>query len=87
MMFVTYGEGNKHAERLKRGLAILGPPFVAKLCWWCHGTTTHQFESCDVCGKDRAYGTALGLLIGNTPAPESVVNQVLVAAEATVTNS
>ncbi len=81
-MFVPYGDGEKHAERLKCGLAVLGPSFVAQICWWCDGTTTRKFEHCDVCGKGRLYGSALGLLIGNSPAPESVVNQVLVAAGA-----
>ena len=80
-MHVTYGEGDKHAERLKQGLAVLGPNFVAKLCWWCDGTTMRKFEPCNVCGKGRVYWAGLGLLIGNEPAPESVVNQVLVAAE------
>jgi hypothetical protein len=40
-----------------------------------------NFEHCDVCCKGKFYGSALGLLIGNMPAPDSVVNQVLVAAE------
>ena len=80
-MHVPYGEGRAHAEKLKRGLQVLGPEFIAQLCWWCDGTTMHKFEHCDVCGKGRFYGAALGLLQGaSTPAPESVVNQVLVAA-------
>ena len=79
-MHVPHGEREAHAERLRRGLAALGPDFVASLCWWCDGTTTRNFDHCDVCGKGRMYGSALGLLIGDQPAPESVVNQVLVAA-------
>lgn len=78
-MHSPYGEeGDKHAERLKRGLLRLGPGFLASLCWWCHGTASHKFEHCTVCGKH--YGSALGLLVNNEPAPSSVVNQVLVAA-------
>lgn len=78
---ITYGDGPKHAERLKRGLAALGPNFLAFLCWWCDGTGNHKFECCNVCGKGKQYGASLGLLTGhNMPAPESVVNQVLVAA-------
>ena len=79
-MHIPYGEGEAHAERLKRGLSALGPDFVASLCWWCDGTTVRKFEPCNVCGRGRLYGSALGLLIGNEPAPESVVNQVLIAA-------
>lgn len=88
MMHVPYGEGAAHAEKLKRGLQALGPWFLARLCWWCHGTTMPARSTgdygghCNVCGKDHPYGTALGLLTGDSqPAPESVVNQVLVAAE------
>lgn len=40
-----------------------------------------KFEHCRVCGEGRIYGAALGLLMGTKPAPESVVNQVLVAAD------
>lgn len=80
-MRVPYGQGDEHAARLKRGLQVLGPNFIATLCYWCDGTTVHGFERCNVCGRGKAYGEALGLLQGNTPAPESVVNQVLIAAE------
>ena len=80
-MRVPYGDGDKHAAKLKKGLEHLGVGFVAQLCYWCEGTTTRKFESCHVCGRGRVYGTSLGLLINNQPAPESVVNQVLVAAE------
>ena len=80
-MRVTWGTEDVHAKRLKAGLAALGPEFVAQICWWCDGTTKRKFEPCNVCGKGRFYGAALGLLIGNEPAPESVVNQVLVASE------
>lgn len=81
MMHITYGTETVHAEKLKRGLERLGDSFVARICYWCNGTGHHKFEYCSVCGKDKPYGTALGLLIGNTPASESVVNQVLVAGE------
>lgn len=82
-MHVPYGEGPAHAERLKRGLARLGPEFAASLCWWCEGTTVRKFEHCDICwDKHLGYGSALGMLIGKAPAGQSVVNQVLVAADA-----
>lgn len=80
-MHVHYDESVAHAERLVRGLAVLGPNFLAKLCWWCNGTTRHNFECCDVCAHERTYGMGLGLLLCGKPAPESVVNQVLMAAE------
>jgi hypothetical protein len=79
--FITYGEEETHAAKLRAGLAKLSPQFVAEVCWWCDGTGRHKFEHCTVCGADKMYGTALGLLINNRPAPESVVNQVLVAAD------
>jgi len=79
--FITYGEEEAHAAKLRVGLAKLGPNFVAEVCWWCNGTGRHNYEHCDVCGKSKFYGTALGLLINNEPAPESVVNQVIVAAD------
>ncbi|MGH7487826.1 MAG: hypothetical protein ACREMY_19825 [bacterium] len=80
-MHVTYGATDLHAQKLKRGLAALGPEFCAFICWWCHGTTLHRFEQCNVCGKGFSE-MPLGLLQGdNKPAPSSVVNQVIVAAE------
>lgn len=80
-MHVTWDEEDAHAAKLKAGLIVLGPSFVAQVCWWCDGTTRRKFEGCSVCGEGRVYGAALGLLIGNKPAPESVVNQVLVASD------
>jgi hypothetical protein len=80
-MHITYGKEIFHAMQLKRGLEKLGPNFVATLCYWCEGTGHHKFEHCTVCGRGKQYGCALGLLIENTPAPESVVNQVLIAGE------
>jgi len=81
-MFVDLDKRTQHAAQLKRGLERLGPNFVATICYWCDGTTTHNFEHCHVCGAGKFYGTSLGLLINNKPAPDSVVNQVLVAGEA-----
>lgn len=79
MMHVTYGHEEAHAELLRTGLTRLGPNFLAEICYWCKGTTHHAFEHCSVCGDRKPYGTALGLLVNGKPAPESVVNQVLVA--------
>lgn len=82
MMHVPYDKRDEHAKLLRAGLTALGPNFLASICYWCEGDTMRNHEHCDVCGRDKPYGTALGLLMGNRPAPESVVNQVLVAAEA-----
>lgn len=69
-----------HQAALHRGLEVLGPDFVAQICWWCKGTTNHNYWGCEVCGPPGK-GSPLGLLVNNEPAPYSVVNQVLVAAE------
>lgn len=84
-MHVTYGDHTQHAEALTRGLKKMPPGFLAKLCWWCDGTTMRNYENCTVCGEGRPYGAALGLLTAwDKPAPESVVNQVLAAAGASI---
>lgn len=80
-MYIERGKEDEHAHKLKTRLQKLGPHFVAGICWWCDGTGRRRFEPCGVCGKGRVYGTSLGLLINNEPASESVVNQVLVAAD------
>lgn len=77
-MHVHYGSEEAHKAKLVKGLATLGPDFLASLCWWCDGSTKREFESCNVC-SDNGYGSALGLLVGGKPAPVSVVNQVLIA--------
>lgn len=77
-MFIPHDEVEAYTARLDRGLKALGSNFLASLCWWCKGTTRHNFEHCDICGK-HGYGSATGLLVCNEPAPASVVNQVLVA--------
>jgi hypothetical protein len=79
---IVFGEAKQHADKLKRGLKRLGSAYVAEICFWCDGKGTRKFEHCHVCGAGKFYGTALGLLINNKPAPDSVVNQVLLAAEA-----
>jgi rubrerythrin len=80
-MHITYGTEKEHATKLKRGLKKLGNNFVAEICYWCEGTGRHDFEQCHVCGRDKQYGTSLGLLCGLKPASDSVVNQVLIAGE------
>lgn len=86
---IEYDKGGEHAAKLHRGLKILGPDFTAIICWWCKGTTYHCYEPCSVCGKGRNRWTGLGLLYypSSEPAPESVVNQVLVAAERNLENA
>lgn len=83
-MHVLFGEGKQHSEKLKHGLEVLGSNFVARICWCCDGTTDKRpefgFGSCERC-SNNGYATGLGLLINGKPAPVSVVNQVLIAAE------
>lgn len=79
-VYVQHGEEDAWVAKLSAGLVALGAEFLAQFCWWCHGTTRRDYEHCQVCGK-YGYGTAQGLLVGNEPAPASVINQVLVAAE------
>ncbi len=81
-MHITSGQEKIHAEKLKQGLIKLGSNYVAIICWWCEGKGFRKFEHCTVCGKNKPYATGLGVLINNQPAPESVVNQILVAADA-----
>lgn len=85
-MLMNVGFENRvaHVAALRRGLARLGPTYLAKICYWCDGYTGIYSEGhCHVCGDGKPYGTALGLLIDGKPAPESVVNQVLIAGEST----
>lgn len=81
MFFCHESERKHHKAQLERGLAKLGPDFCAQICWWCNGTTRHNFESCDVCGAH--YGLATGLIVFSKPAPASIVNQVLIAGDDT----
>lgn len=78
---IPWNTTRQHADDLHAGLKALGPDFIAKICYWCNGTGTRGFEQCSECGRGKPYGTSLGLLQGLAPAPDSVVNQVLVAAE------
>lgn len=81
-MFIPFDEADAHKDKLERGLKVLGPEFLAQLCWWCNGATYHRYERCEVCSKDGCnYVLPTGLLVGSNSAPLSVVNQVLVAAE------
>lgn len=81
MMIIPWGKGEEHAGKLRAGLVAMGPSYLASLCYWCEGTGIRNHEHCDVCGRGKPYGTALGLLMDRVPAPDSVVNQVLIAAE------
>jgi hypothetical protein len=86
--FIEFGREKEHAAALKRGLADMHPDFTGRLCPICEGLGNYRqsytagcgggyYRStgpCDYCGKT-------GLLQGGKPAAESVVIQVLVAAE------
>lgn len=83
----NYDDPKGHAEMLRRGLAALGPNFLAMLCCLCEGEGQYKqmynpghggrlFASmgkCDLCD-------GLGLTQGGKPAPLSVLHQVLNAA-------
>lgn len=81
-MHIAWDHQQEHAAKLQRGLALLGANFCAQICYWCKGETALIGEGhCHVCGNGKPYGTALGLLVNGQPAPESVVNQVVIAGD------
>jgi hypothetical protein len=81
-MYVQYDERKNYAEKLKAGLAKMPANFTAILCWWCEGTTIHDYDHCSVCGHGKFYGSNNGLLWPDSkPASDSVAYQVLNAAE------
>lgn len=76
------------AEAVKRGLSLMPPQFLAKLCWSCNGAGEYRQTYNLGCGMgsmkmmgccDHCAGT--GLQVCHKPAPSSVLNQVLEAAE------
>lgn len=84
----NYDDPKGHAARLIRGLAALGPNFLASLCVLCKGEGQRQqmynpghggrlypsMGKCDYCD-------GLGLTQNGKPAPLSVMHQVLNASE------
>lgn len=85
-MYIPFGETEAHVEKLKIGLAKLGPQFLGRICGICHGHTRYEQRYCDgPNGSFRMNGEcdycgATGLQVAHKPAPMSVVNQVLTAA-------
>lgn len=83
------GNGNvdAHAEQLKRGLARL-PHMIAHICPLCEGRGEREQNYIVGCGGGMCRMTGVcdwcdgsGLLQNDNAAPNSVVNQVLVAGE------
>jgi DnaJ-class molecular chaperone len=77
-----------HATKLRAGLAALGSGFLASICGICKGEGQHGQTYTVGCGGgyfrmrgDCEYCDGQGLTQYYRPAPRSVVNQVLVAAE------
>ena len=82
-------DGARHAANLKTGLTELGDEFLAELCPLCEGEGATLQTYTAGCG--RGYYKARGpcelckgasLVIGGKPAPKSVIQQVIVAADA-----
>lgn len=87
MPYIPFEKQDEYAMKLYKGLNMLKEDFVARLCPICQGKTRYEqtycdgpngyFKSrgrCDYCGET-------GLMVGSKPASESVLNQVLLAAE------
>lgn len=89
MCSIAYGHEKEHAEALKRGLALMPPGFIAEICGLCEGHGSYMQTYANGCGMGSSRMTggcdfcqSTGLLQGHKPAPDSVRNQVLVAAGA-----
>lgn len=94
MYSIAYGHTDEHAAALKRGLEKLPVDFAAKVCPVCDGHGQYRQTYNAGCGMgtyqsmggcDHCDGTGLVWKSANgwgKAAPESVRNQVLVAATA-----
>lgn len=77
----------EHSLNLTRGLARLPDDFTARICEVCLGKGEYEQTYCDgPNGSMRLTGgcdycDGMGLLVGSKPAPMSVVQQVLNAAD------
>ena len=85
--YVPFGEEDEHARKLVRGLALMPSNFVAELCIRCRGRTQHRQMYTAGCGGGYFHSMGeceacdgTGLTVCYTPAPESVLNQVLEAS-------
>jgi len=94
--YIPYGENEEHAARLKHGLALMHPQFSAYVCTVCDGKGEYPQTYTLGCGGgyytstgqcDYCAGTGLCQGTGHyNPAPESVREQVLNAAQAQLTH-
>lgn len=85
---IAYGQTAEHAETLTKGLARLGPNFLATICPICKGFGECQQRYTAGCGSGSYttvggcdYCGATGPLQGNREAPDSVREQVLIAGQ------
>jgi len=94
--YIPFGENEEHAARLKQGLALMHPEFSAYVCNVCDGKGAYSqkytagcghgyFQSMGPCDYCRGTGLCQGSGCYN-PAPDSVREQVLNAAQAQLTH-
>jgi len=86
---IAYGHEKEHAKALKRGLALMPSGFIAEICSLCEGEGQYMQSYTNGCGGGYSrmrggcdFCNSTGLLQGCAAAPDSVRNQVLVAASA-----
>lgn len=84
----NYDDPKGHADKLRRGIAALGPNFLAAVCGLCEGEGQYRQNYNMGCGMGMSrmmgkcsYCDGLGLVLGGKPAPLSVMHQVLNASE------
>lgn len=84
--FIPFGKKEEHVRRIADGLAKMSPGFLAEVCWCCGGKGSYQQTYTAGCGMGtfRSDGdcekcVGRGLLVANSAAPLSVLNQVLEA--------
>lgn len=83
---IPWGEGDSHLKRLTDGMVKMPPGFLAEVCWCCGGNGSYKQTYTVGCGMGtyRSSGSCekcvgRGLLVANSAAPLSVLNQVLEA--------
>lgn len=86
---IAYGREKEHAAELRAGMQRVQPGFLAQICGVCQGEGQYEQTYTAGCGGgyfrsmggcDHCDGT--GMRQGNSPAPRSVVDQVVNAGRA-----
>jgi hypothetical protein len=74
--WIPHDKRAEHQQMVQVGLSRMIPDYLGEACWSCHGSGYNErsFWECQMCE-----GT--GMQVAGHPAPMSVLNQVLVAAE------